>query len=392
MVVEAGVDRFVLIDSKSLLSSLSTVPLHNSCSYGHLEVSELLIKAGAEVNAADLWQYTPLHEAAAKSRLEVCSLLLAHGADPTLVNCHGKSVLDCAPTRELAERLAREHRGHLFHEAIRMAGEAAGGGGSSGGGSSSTGGGGSLSKLKKMINAEVIAFRHPFTGDGCLHVAVSIGPVQGSSSATSSTQAAQQNSSSTQSTPKLRKQLLELLIRKGAPVNEKQSLGQQLTPLHMAADRGATDLMEVLLKHGAKINALDSLGQTALHRSSRIGQLAAVQTLLSYGADLSLVSLQGYTAEALAATEPVCKLIANHRLTSKGNAERRLLEASRSGEVEVVRAILGKHAHLVNCRDVDGRQSTPLHFAAGYNRLEVVQCLLERGADVHAKDKGGLGE
>ncbi|XP_017461233.1 PREDICTED: tankyrase-2-like, partial [Rhagoletis zephyria] len=78
------------------------------------------------------------------------------------------------------------------------------------------------------------------------------------------------------------------------------------------------------------------------------------------------------------------------RLTSKGNAERRLLEASRSGEVEVVRAILGKHAHLVNCRDVDGRQSTPLHFAAGYNRLEVVQCLLERGADVHAKDKGGL--
>lgn len=94
-------------------------------------------------------------------------------------------------------------------------------------------------------------------------------------------------------TPKLRKQLLELLIRKGgasAPVNEKN--GQQLTPLHIAADRGATDLMEVLLKHGAKINALDGLGQTALHRASRVGQLGAVQTLLSYGADLSLVSVQ----------------------------------------------------------------------------------------------------
>ena len=53
----------------------------------------------------DLWQFTPLHEAASKSRIEVCSLLLAHGADPTLVNCHSKSALDSAPTRELMERI-----------------------------------------------------------------------------------------------------------------------------------------------------------------------------------------------------------------------------------------------------------------------------------------------
>ena len=46
----------------------------------------------------------------------------------------------------------------------------------------------------------------------------------------------------------------------------------------------------------------------------------------------------------------------------------------------------------VNCRDVEGRQSTPLHFAAGYNRLAVVELLLQHGADVHAKDKGWEGE
>ncbi|VEL41464.1 unnamed protein product, partial [Protopolystoma xenopodis] len=45
---------------------------------------------------------------------------------------------------------------------------------------------------------------------------------------------------------------------------------------------------------------------------------------------------------------------------------------------------------LINCRDIDGRHSTPLHFAAGYNRLAVVELLLQFGADVHAKDKGGL--
>lgn len=33
-------------------------------------------------------------------------------------------------------------------------------------------------------------------------------------------------------------------------------------------------------------------------------------------------------------------------------------------------------------------QSTPLHLAAGYNRVKTVQLLLHHGADVHAKDKG----
>lgn len=42
----------------------------------------------------------------------------------------------------------------------------------------------------------------------------------------------------------------------------------------------------------------------------------------------------------------------------------------------------------VNCRDLEGRHSTPLHFAAGYNRVAVVEYLLQNGADVHAKDKG----
>ncbi len=51
---------------------------------------------------------------------------------------------------------------------------------------------------------------------------------------------------------------------------------------------------------------------------------------------------------------------------------------------------MADHPHIVNCRDLDGRHSTPLHFAAGYNRVGVVEFLLSSGADVHAKDKGGL--
>jgi len=62
----------------------------------------------------DLWQFTPLHEATSKNRVEVCSLLLSHGADPTLVNCHSKSALDVAPTRELADRIQCKHFSEVY--------------------------------------------------------------------------------------------------------------------------------------------------------------------------------------------------------------------------------------------------------------------------------------
>lgn len=56
--------------------SRGLVPLHNACSYGHYEVTELLVKHGASVNVADLWKFTPLHEAAAKGKYEIVRLLL----------------------------------------------------------------------------------------------------------------------------------------------------------------------------------------------------------------------------------------------------------------------------------------------------------------------------
>lgn len=53
-----------------------------------------------------LFHHVHFSEAASKSRVEVCSLLLSEGADPSLLNCHNKSAIDSAPTRELQERIA----------------------------------------------------------------------------------------------------------------------------------------------------------------------------------------------------------------------------------------------------------------------------------------------
>ncbi|BFY98557.1 hypothetical protein BsWGS_01597 [Bradybaena similaris] len=316
------------------------VPLHNACSYGHFEVTEMLLKAGASVNAVDLWQFTPLHEAASKSRVEVCSLLLAHGADPTLVNCHNKSVMDVVPSRELQERIQCEYKGHALLEGARQA---------------------DLTRVKKYLSLDIINFKHPYTGDSALHCAAA-SPF-----------------------PK-RKPVVELLIRKGANLNDKNK--DYLAPLHIAADKAHYDVMDVLLKHGAKVNVLDGLGQTALHRVGQQGNMQACRLLMSYAVDSSIVSVQGYTAAQLA-TENIQKLLREDPPVGGTDVDIQLLEAAKAGDLELVK-LVATNLHAVNCRDVDGRHSTPLHFAAGYNRVSVVEYLLEHGADVHAKDKGGL--
>ncbi|XP_066146505.1 poly [ADP-ribose] polymerase tankyrase isoform X2 [Euwallacea fornicatus] len=316
------------------------VPLHNACSYGHFEVTEMLIKHGANVNANDLWAFTPLHEAASKSRVEVCSLLLSEGADPYQLNCHSKSSIDVAPTRELQERLAYEYKGHLLIEAARQADNA---------------------KLKKCLSADIIGFKHPYSGDTAAHaVCASLYPK--------------------------RKQVLDLLTRKGAPLNEKNK--EFLTPLHIAADNSHYDLMDVLLRNGAKVNALDGLGQTALHRCARDDNVQACRILLSYNVDTSIISLQGYSANQVA-SDNVLKILQDPPAVP-ADVESQLLESAKAGDLDQVQRYLGSYPHIVNCRDLDGRHSTPLHFASGYNRVQVVEFLLQQGADVHAKDKGGL--
>lgn len=315
------------------------VPLHNASSYGHLEVSQLLIKAGANVNSADLWSFTALHEAASKYRTEVCSLLISEGADIYFLNCHNKSPLDLAP-KDLQERMINEFKGINLIDACRQC---------------------DISRVKKFLTSLSVNFTHPFTGDSALHAVAG-------------------------SVFSKRKQVLEMLIKKGAQLNLKNK--DFLTALHVATDNSYYDVMDYLIKNGSNVNCIDGLGQTSLHRAARDDDVQAVRLLLSHSIDPTIVSLQGYTAVQLA-KENVMKILKDPPSDSV-DLEIQLLEASKGGDLANVKKIISTNTRIVNCRDIDGRHSTPLHFAAGYNRIALVEFLLQNGADVHASDKGGL--
>ncbi|XP_018328199.1 ankyrin repeat domain-containing protein 49-like [Agrilus planipennis] len=63
--------------------------------------------------------------------------------------------------------------------------------------------------------------------------------------------------------------------------------------------------------------------------------------------------------------------------------EKEILWAAENGELEVVKSLVLKDPGLVNVADKDGY--TPLHRACYNNHVEVVEFLLENGADISAK-------
>jgi ankyrin repeat protein len=58
------------------------------------------------------------------------------------------------------------------------------------------------------------------------------------------------------------KEIVELLIAKGADVNAKSEY--ETTPLHPAAYMGQKEIVELLIAKGADVNAMDDFGDTPL--------------------------------------------------------------------------------------------------------------------------------
>jgi Ankyrin repeats (3 copies)/Ankyrin repeat len=83
------------------LSVGKLAPLHLAALFGHVQVCELLLAAGAHVNQQDREGKAPLHWAAARGHLRVCNALLAAGADVSVQNTLGNTPLheaaSCCP-------------------------------------------------------------------------------------------------------------------------------------------------------------------------------------------------------------------------------------------------------------------------------------------------------
>ncbi len=76
---------------------------------GHLEIVNVLIEVGVEVNKANNNGDKPLHEASWCRKLEAVKRLIRANADVRIENNQGKAPVDVAATDEIIDLIHQDH-------------------------------------------------------------------------------------------------------------------------------------------------------------------------------------------------------------------------------------------------------------------------------------------
>jgi ankyrin repeat protein len=152
------------------------------------------------------------------------------------------------------------------------------------------------------------------------------------------------------------------------------------TSIMVAARGGHAAVIELLAAKGANLNARATRGQTALMWAASQKHPAAVKVLLARGADLRLKSDVWSEVMAL----PPHGFPDYNKAIPHGG-ETALMFAARNGDVESAKLLVAAGAN-VNDTDAWGVSATTL--AAHSNLMDVVEFLLDKGADASASKAG----
>jgi ankyrin repeat protein len=165
------------------------------------------------------------------------------------------------------------------------------------------------------------------------------------------------------------KEILKLLLDKGADVNVQGGLYGNA--LQAASACGQKETVEFLLDKGANVNAKGGMCNTALQAASRSGRKEIVALLLDKGADINAQGGDYGGALGEASTSGHKKIV--ELLLDKGADIGDAVEkTSAFGYKEIVELLLDKGADVGNA----------LEKASAFGYKDIVKLLLERGANV----------
>ncbi|MDB6066184.1 MAG: hypothetical protein JWR26_2392 [Pedosphaera sp.] len=198
---------------------------------------------------------------------------------------------------------------------------------------------------------------------------------------------------------------IESLISKGVNVNRGGTFNyggytrKQVTPLMLAAEAGQAESVKTLLKAGAGVHLADDTneprqsGKTALAYACGEEQIEIARLLLEAGADPNHRLSYGHTLFDELCYEGGLELIrllyafgADPNASCGKSDYFALKRAVSAGRLDVVQLLLLEQKADIDGGDEDGE--TALIQASKLLRLEIVQFLLEKGADVTSKTSG----
>ncbi|OQR85846.1 hypothetical protein ACHHYP_11290 [Achlya hypogyna] len=377
-------------------------PMNSAACNGHLAVVEALIAAGADINRpnADVW--TPITSAACNDHFDVVEALIAAGADINQPNANGWTPINLAAMKS--------------HLAVVQA----------------------LIKAGADINQPNANGWSPmYSAADQGHLAVAELLIAAGADINQPNE--NQRTPLNLATGKSHLAVVEALIAAGADVNQPDAAGW--TPIYSAADKGHFAVVEALIAAGADINQPNANGWTPICSASYMGHLAVVKAFIAAGSDINQPDEYGWTPinvaavaghlaivkaliaagadihrqsnvwwESEAGPDLITAMTPRESANSNGHtatvaaldAALQLVEAVASGDVFGVRNLLA-HGASANTVNTDGR--APLHISvcassgffghsswrkSNQESADIVQFLLDAGADVNRREKDGV--
>ena len=199
-------------------------PLHRASLNGHIKTAILLMENGANINVKDKYSNTPLHHAARKGHTEMATLLVEQGVDIAIKNNNEGTALYLAFKNAHYETLA--YLAEYEEDKVKV-----------------------YNKLLLL----------------------------------------------TAKSDKIRIETAAWLVRNGADIDTAENVHPYHTPLHEALEKCNTKAATWLVENGANIDAITHYGQTYLHEAVSKGRVKSIELLLELGANIDIKNKYGDT-------------------------------------------------------------------------------------------------
>ncbi|XP_008206684.1 ankyrin-1 isoform X1 [Nasonia vitripennis] len=303
--------------------------LHTAVENEQIEIVDLLLKYNAEVNIKDGLGRTPLHIAAANESEVMIELLLQY--DPYLKVSPEYSTLNAVDKEGTTP----------FHMACK---------------------GRSNDCVQYLLECGADINAENYRGETSLYFACEVGDLS----------------------------IVQLLIMNKVSINVCTE--DELTPLHIAVKNGHDRIVELLLINEAVTVCLDKNGKIPLEFAVDSWDMKNIELLLQYNPDVNnecyrkvfLSVLRTHKTFGLETIE--CFFKYGYIMTLEDKANYAILfDCVVNGYINIVEDLLNEGAN----KDAHMKGETLLHSATKHRHCEIIEMLISRKANVHAKDAFG---